>query len=75
MKHRFPYLLGKLPILNIKLIHEDKKLSLSSLIDAGTDYTIFSREIAEKLGIKVEKGEMIVLEGAGGKYCRIPSPP
>lgn len=66
MKHRFPYLLGKLPILNIRLIHEEKKLSLSSLIDTGADYTIFSREIAEKLGITVEKGEIIVLEGAGG---------
>ncbi len=66
MKHRFPYLLGKLPILNIKILYKDKKVSLSSLIDTGADYTIFSREVAEKLGIRVEEGEMIVLEGAGG---------
>ncbi len=63
---RFPYLLGKLPVLSIHLTYESIVVHLPALIDTGADYTIFSREVAESLGINVELGKMIVLEGAGG---------
>lgn len=66
MIDRFNYLLGKLPVIDLKVVYKGKVLSLAALIDTGADYTIFSRAIARKLGINVEEGEMKVLEGAGG---------
>lgn len=66
MNYKFNYLLGKLPVIDLKLISEDKELPMAALIDTGADYTIFSKAIARKLGLVVEEGEMKVLEGAGG---------
>lgn len=53
-------------MIEIELYYKNKTLRLSALIDTRADYTIFSRGIAEKLGIDLENGEMKVLEGAGG---------
>lgn len=66
MKYLFNYFLNKLPVIEIELLHKNNTLTVWALIDTGADYSIFSREVAEDLGIIVENGEMIVLAGAGG---------
>ncbi len=66
MKFHFRYFLGKLPLLDAELAYSDKKIRLSALLDTGADYSVFSRGVAQKLNIPLEKGELKVLEGAGG---------
>jgi len=38
-----------------------------ALLDSGADYSLFSLEVAEKLGILVEKGKRISLQGVAGQ--------
>ncbi len=66
MKYLFNYFLNKLPMIEVEMVHKNNIISVWALIDTGADYSIFPREVAEELGITVEKGEMIVLDGAGG---------
>jgi predicted aspartyl protease len=66
MSFHFNYSLRKRPIVEMRLKHEDVEFSLSAIIDTGADYTVFSREIGERLGLNIEAGEMKILDGAGG---------
>lgn len=70
MKTEFPYLKkgGKLyPVADITFYYSDKSLTLKALVDSGASFSIFRPEIAEYLGIKIEKGKPLYLEGIGGR--------
>ena len=43
------------------------KISAYALIDSGAEVCLFRQEVAEQLGIKIEKGEKSTLTGIGGK--------
>lgn len=62
---RYKYSFNKLPIIEITLIHNNKSVTLNALVDTGADYTIFPRDVADELGININQGTLIVLEGAG----------
>lgn len=62
----FNYFLNQLPMVEVKLINNNRHVRLFALIDTGADYTLFSKAIAKELGLVIEKGEMKILEAAAG---------
>lgn len=44
------------PTIPIRLRHFDKTLDLDAMIDTGSTYSIFKAEIADALGIPLERG-------------------
>ena len=70
MRQDFPYLQkGKqfFPVVDIELMPGKKSLTVKALVDSGASFSIFRIEIAEYLGVEIEKGELIPLEGIGGR--------
>ena len=66
MAKTYPYQ-EALPIINVKLIGPRKSLKVKALIDSGADCSLFQAEIAQFLGIPLERGRRITLTGIGGK--------
>lgn len=70
MKKAFPYLEKDgqhFPIVEVELQHKSKKLRVNALVDSGASFSVFRSEIAEYLGVKVERGKKIYLTGIGGR--------
>ena len=66
--HAFPHIKSILrPVIRITLGYNDKKVNYFALIDSGADYCFFHKEIAEVLGIEVEKGKRLEVAGVTGK--------
>lgn len=67
----FPYkkhLTGDLfPIIPVALNYKKKRIEVYALVDSGATTSIFRPEVAEELGIRVEKGQEIYLSGVGGR--------
>lgn len=55
------------PIIEIKLGGVQKGIIVKALIDSGASFSVFRSEIAEALGIVLEKGKKIYLTGIGGR--------
>ena len=66
MRKEFFYIQGY-PLIQVVLIGPKDKIKMLALLDSGADYSLFSLEVAEKLGIKVEKGKRISLQGVAGE--------
>lgn len=67
---KFPYqsLKGKhYPIVPIILKRGKKQFKTEALVDSGAHLSLFHSEIADYLGIKLEKGKKIFLEGLDGR--------
>ena len=54
------------PIISLRLIHKRKSIEILALVDSGATISIFRPEVAEDLGIEVEEGKEIDLNGVGG---------
>lgn len=55
------------PVINIRLLFDDKSIKYPVLIDSGADFCIFHAEIASDiLGISVKKGNELTFHGTGG---------
>ena len=70
MKQEFAYLKkGKqsFPVIDVELKGRNRSLIVKALVDSGASFSIFRPEIADYLGIKIEKGKLIYLEGIGGR--------
>jgi len=70
MKTNFPYIQkgGQyFPVIDVKLQTPHNALKVKALIDSGASFSIFRPEIAKYLGIKMEQGRRIYLEGIGGR--------
>ena len=70
MKLEFAYLKkGKqsFPVIDVELKGKSRSLIVKALVDSGASFSIFRPEIADYLGIKIEKGKLIYLEGIGGR--------
>jgi len=64
----FPHIKSILrPVIQITLGYNDRKVNYLALIDSGADYCFFHKEIAEVLGIEVEKGKKLEFAGVTGK--------
>ena len=66
MRKKFSYIQGY-PLIEVILIGPKEKIKMLALLDSGADYSLFSLEVAEKLGILVEKGKRISLQGVAGQ--------
>lgn len=70
MKYVFKYLnrgTRTYPVVDITLFGPKNSLTLKALVDSGASFSVFRPEIAEYLGIDIEKGEVLYLEGIGGR--------
>ena len=70
MQLEFPYLRkGKqfFPVIDLKAQYKKKALTIKALVDSGASYSVFRVEIADYLGIKLEKGKALYLEGICGR--------
>lgn len=55
------------PIIDFLIYHKDKVERTSALVDSGATVSVFKDEIAQKLGVEIEKGGEIYLGGVGGR--------
>jgi len=70
MKAEFPYLEKDgltFPVIQVILRGKDNILGVGALVDSGASFSIFHSEIAEDLGITIEKGKAVYLTGVGGR--------
>lgn len=70
MKREFSYLEKDgiyFPVIEVTLRTQTTELRVNALIDSGASFSIFRPEVAEDLGIKIEKGRIIYLTGIGGR--------
>ncbi len=51
----------------MKLKGPKNELNVKALIDSGASFSVFRPEIAQDLGIVLEKGKLIYLTGIGGR--------
>ncbi|MEK7087201.1 MAG: retropepsin-like aspartic protease [Patescibacteria group bacterium] len=55
------------PIIQIKLKNRSNEINVVALIDSGASFSVFRSEIAQELGVVLEKGKKIYLTGIGGR--------
>jgi hypothetical protein len=70
MKIEFPYLEKDgqyFPIVEVTLKKGKKIIGIKALVDSGASFSVFRPEIAQELGIDLEKGKKIYLVGIGGR--------
>ena len=70
MKFVFPYIRKNVnfyPAIDVKLIGPKDTIVVKALIDSGASFSVFRSEIAEQIGIEVERGKKLYLEGVGGR--------
>ena len=70
MKMEFPYFkkgAQSFPIIDVQLRTRDSSITLKALVDSGASFSVFRHEVAEYLGITIEKGNKIYLEVIGGR--------
>ncbi|GFP25588.1 hypothetical protein HKBW3S43_01178 [Candidatus Hakubella thermalkaliphila] len=67
---RFPYLrIGNdsYPVIPIRLYGPDGNVLTRALLDSGARISLFQADLAQAIGVDVESGEPIYLEGIGGR--------
>lgn len=55
------------PVIEVTLVHDSRAISLKALVDSGASFSVFHPEVAEYLGIALERGKKIYLTGIGGR--------
>jgi len=60
------FLTPLLPVIEVTLSHEEVVTTDLALIDSGSNFSIFTREIADELGIEVIQGRVQRLSTLGG---------
>jgi len=55
------------PVIKVKIKYREKEIRLNALVDSGASFSVFRPEIANYLGIPLEKGKPIYLTGLGGR--------
>ena len=66
----FPYLIRrhyKYPIVPLVIEHGQFSLRTEALVDSGATVSVFKDSIADYLGIRIDNGERISLQGIGGR--------
>jgi len=70
MELEFPYirLRGQsYPIVPVTLSHKDREIRTEALVDSGASLSTFHGDLASALGLTLEAGERIYLQGIGGR--------
>lgn len=55
------------PVIPIRLVSGENKISYLALIDSGADVCVFHAEIGEVIGIAIESGKLLHFNGIGGE--------
>ncbi len=55
------------PLVDLKLKSHKSEIMVKALVDSGASYSVFRAEIADYLGLNIEKARPIYLEGIGGR--------
>lgn len=55
------------PIIEVRLKSSKSEINVKALIDSGASFSVFRPEIAQELGIVLEKGKKVYLTGIGGR--------
>ena len=55
------------PVIPVRLHYRSKFIDSSALIDSGATISIFKEDVANYLGISIEKGSIQYLGGVGGR--------
>lgn len=55
------------PVVPLVFLVGQKRIRSQALVDSGATISIFGEEVAEALGIDIEKGEKTILGGVGGR--------
>lgn len=55
------------PLVDLELKCSKSEIMVKALVDSGASYSVFRAEIADYLGLNIEKGRAIYLEGIGGR--------
>ena len=71
MKFHFPYFEKDgqwLPVIEVTLRRaRQHELKVQALVDSGASFSVFHPEVAQYLGINIERGKKIFLTGIGGR--------
>lgn len=70
MKFEFSYFRhgsGLYPLIDVGVKGLKESITIKALVDSGASFSVFRSEVAEYLGIEIEKGRRIYLEGVGGR--------
>lgn len=55
------------PVIPLRFCLDKKIVGSSALVDSGATISIFRGDIADYLGLRIEKGKEIFLSGVGGR--------
>lgn len=70
MREEFAYIQkGKqyFPVIDVTVRYLKKNLTIKALVDSGASFSVFRPEIADYLGVHIERGKKMYLEGIGGR--------
>ena len=72
MKYAYLQERGKFaPIIPIKLKGRDRRIVFDAYVDSGASYSVFKPEIAEILGIEMDRGEKILVKVGDGSLITV----
>jgi|SRR3989338_2289894 len=66
----FPYLRKGdqyFPVVDVTFVGRDQPLTIKALVDSGASFSVFRAEVLEYLGLALERGTRLYLEGIGGR--------
>jgi hypothetical protein len=55
------------PVIPLRFYLDKKRVDSSALIDSGATISIFREDVADYLGVEIERGKEIFLGGVGGR--------
>lgn len=70
MRKEFAYLRKDenwFPVIDIIIEGRKRRRFFKALVDSGATFSVFRAEVARFLGIKIESGKEVYLEGIGGR--------
>lgn len=70
MRREFPYFEKDgqyFPIVEVTLKHFKRVIIVRALVDSGASFSVFHPEVAEYLGVEIERGKKVYLTGIGGR--------
>lgn len=55
------------PVISVKLKGPKEEIIVEALVDSGASFSVFRPEVADYLGIRLDKGKPVYLTGIGGR--------
>ena len=66
----FPYLRKggqHFPVVDVTFVGRSQPLTIKALVDSGASFSVFRADILDYLGLSLERGARLYLEGIGGR--------